>query len=1002
MTVAEDFYLIRTPLLPVNFSDQLGNLSPTLFQETIREIFSDPLLQEAIYIASPVLHQELLRWQGNVPKLSMGLYRYLLRMSSRCTPYGLFAGCATGLTGENTAVVLNEPGTHTQVCRLDMNYVAELTEAITNDTFIQAQLRYFPNNSLYASGDHYRYAAYVLKNKSRHYYLTAINRSTYVEEIFAKAEGGVTLSEIAAHITSNEISADEAIEFIHEMVQQQLLVSELSLAVTGPLFFDHLLQRLQELNHTASYTNLLSSLKKTLASSSGINKYQQVHALVQTILPDTTPKDLVQTDLHLSFSANSNSINKKILSDITEQVSALIALSPGNDLSTMRDFCNAFRERYEDQEVPLLQALDAESGIGYAGGQVGHAPLLDDLQFPPSSSEDTYKKGKLQAFQLEQLLSQPDEIVLTDADLLALKTGDLTHAPYSMALMGSILAGSAADVDAGNYLFDMNGCTGPSAANLLGRFCHGDALLYSKVQACLAAEEARQSEYIFAELVHLPEARTGNILQRPHLRAYEIVYLANSTAPLEHQVPLSDLMVSVQDNRPVLRSRRLNKIVIPRLSTAHNYKQGMPTYQFLCDLQAHGYCTQIGWHWMLPVTPAFLPRVRYKQIILSKRTWNLQQDKGFAHLDLPRHIVVKEGDNELLIDRENPHSLQLLTDMLRKKDKLTVEEFLSTEENCWVENNTGGRYVHELIIPVCNAQSTITNGVTQPALAQPTRRFDIGSEWLYAKIYCGPRNAEQLLKQTLRPLLHQLSGVTDQWFYIRYTDTSHHIRLRLHGQGDFWKTALEHLYTALSGLDIVQRIQTDTYEREIERYGLITESEALFYADSECVIQLTDLLDEEEGEDWRWLLALRGIDQLLNDFSFSLPERVALLSEMQQSFFKEAGGGIPLQQQLNDLYRKEMKRIAAVLNPSLDEEQGIEEAVALLNMRSEAIRPLPLDSMKPAMRSYIHMFVNRLLVSEHRQQELVLYHFLHKYYQSKLAISNKYLTLKTSLYEKEK
>jgi lantibiotic biosynthesis protein len=54
------------------------------------------------------------------------------------------------------------------------------------------------------------------------------------------------------------------------------------------------------------------------------------------------------------------------------------------------------------------------------------------------------------------------------------------------------------------------------------------------------------------------------------LREREIVYLGRSGAPADHQLPLTDLLVSVRDGRVVLRSRSLGREVVPRLTNAHN------------------------------------------------------------------------------------------------------------------------------------------------------------------------------------------------------------------------------------------------------------------------------------------------------------------------------------------------------------------------------------------------------------------------------------------------
>src|SRR5205807_7013034 len=104
-----------------------------------------------------------------------------------------------------------------------------------------------------------------------------------------------------------------------------------------------------------------------------------------------------------------------------------------------------------------------------------------------------------------------------------------------------------------------------------GRFCHAGDQLCQLVRAHLAAEEAVHPDRVFAEVVHLPEGRVGNILSRPVLRSYEIPYLGRSGAPPSRQLSLSDLLVSVQGERIVLRSRRLGREVIPRLTTAPNH-----------------------------------------------------------------------------------------------------------------------------------------------------------------------------------------------------------------------------------------------------------------------------------------------------------------------------------------------------------------------------------------------------------------------------------------------
>src|SRR6185312_15616780 len=103
--------------------------------------------------------------------------------------------------------------------------------------------------------------------------------------------------------------------------------------------------------------------------------------------------------------------------------------------------------------------------------------------------------------------------------------------PGSLAVLATLYARSTEAVAAGDFTIALHAISGPSGASLLGRFCHGDADLTALVKAHLRDEEAQRPDAIFAEVVHLPEGRVGNVLLRPLLRAHEIAWLGRSGAP---------------------------------------------------------------------------------------------------------------------------------------------------------------------------------------------------------------------------------------------------------------------------------------------------------------------------------------------------------------------------------------------------------------------------------------------------------------------------------------
>jgi thiopeptide-type bacteriocin biosynthesis protein len=172
------------------------------------------------------------------------------------------------------------------------------------------------------------------------------------------------------------------------------------------------------------------------------------------------------------------------------------------------------------------------------------------------------------------------------------------------------------------------------------------------------------------------------------------------------------------------------------------------------------------------------------------------------------------------------------------------------------------------------------------------RTFILGDEWLYFKVYTGYKTADTILTDTIYPLSQFFlkEKLIDRWFFIRYSDPQFHLRVRFHF------TKKENILPIINNLNItvqsyvnqnlVWKIQTDTYQREIERYGeeLIEHSEKLFHLGSEMICKTITLDSVIQDESQRWLLGLKMIDVLLTDFNYSLQEKRDLLNTLQDNY----------------------------------------------------------------------------------------------------------------------
>ena len=305
--------------------------------------------------------------------------------------------------------------------------------------------------------------------------------------------------------------------------------------------------------------------------------------------------------------------------------------------------------------------------------------------------------------------------------------------------------------------------------------------------------------------------------------------------------------MSVHDDRVVLRSRRLGREVIPRLTTAHNYVAGgVALYRFLCALQHQDTLSGLGWDWGPLAGAPFLPRVVSGRVVLSRARWNLDRSEvqrlgqlrspeDFAGVQewrgrrgLPRYAALADDDHELVVDFDNLLSLEALAHQLRGRQEATLVEMFPGPGELWV-SGPEGRFVHEIVVPFVKSGTSEETPTAAPppgiATGSVRRRFPPGSEWLYAKLYTGPATADDVLTRLAAPVVRSAlgSGAADSWFFIRYADPHGHLRLRLHGPPErLHHEVLPHLQKAADPfLDdgSVWRLQLDTYEREVERYG---------------------------------------------------------------------------------------------------------------------------------------------------------------------------------------
>jgi len=1062
-----NFFVVRTPLLPFEelerwseglrlpaTGDDPEALAEALAADRERqrrwleELLERPEIREALWVASPSLFDEGLPGWRKKPDSKSGLraeralVRYAVRMTTRPTPFGLFSGCTVGKLdpeGSASRIRLQPRDRYRRHTRFDMDYLFALAEDLAEDEKLRAELDYLPNSSLYRAAGRWRYAEGRLDDQLRTYHLVAVESSPYLDATLERAREGARLGDLAAALVADdpEVSRDEADEFLQEMVDAQLLIPDFAPRVTGGEAVEDLTEVLERATvgrkPAASLTRAAGVLDELDEAGLGNDpeRYRGVGQQLEEELPaEVEMARLFQVDMIKP--AAETVLSGPVLDELSRGVELLQRLQGVVQDEALDRFRREFSERYGDRtEVPLTEALDEETGIGFgaARGALAEAsPLLAGLPVAPPGEDPQTPWGARQRFLLTRLheaVARGDErIELSDEDLERLSVDEPAPLPGAFHVMGTVAARSEEDVARGDFRIFFRNAGGPSGARLLGRFCHADPELRRGTEEHLRQEEALVPDAVFAEIVHLPQGRIGNVLARPVMREWEIPFLGRPAVDAEHCIPVDDLRVSVLGPRIVLTSARLGREVIPRLTTAHNFvTRSLGIYRFLCTLQSQGLAGGLGWTWGPFEIAPFLPRVTHGKLVLARARWRipakeieeLEKKDGVERIGavrewrerrrLPRRVVLTEADNELWVDLENVLSLESFLDATKGRGDVMLSEVFPQPDELWAQGPEG-RFYHEVLVPC--VRTTPPRSALTPARPEAAAEGEVppGADWLYFKLYCGTATADGVLRQVVAPVARQAleSGAADRWFFIRYGDPGWHLRVRFHGEPKtLHDQVLPRLQAAAAALlddGRLWKVQIDTYQREVTRYGGphgIDLAERLFWADSEAVLGIVMLIEGDEGADARWRLAMVGVDRLFSILGLDLEAKVRVAERLRESFTKEFDASLTLKKQIGDRHRQERKALEELMAAAPDGDHPLAPGLRALEQGARLAAPAArelrrreqegrlISSIEDLATSFAHMHVNRLIRSEGRAHELVLYEFLYRYYNAQAA-----------------
>ncbi|OPB96598.1 thiopeptide-type bacteriocin biosynthesis protein [Elizabethkingia occulta] len=288
-------------------------------------------------------------------------------------------------------------------------------------------------------------------------------------------------------------------------------------------------------------------------------------------------------------------------------------------------------------------------------------------------------------------------------------------------------------------------------------------------------------------------------------------------------------------------------------------------------------------------------------------------------------------------------------------------------------------------------------------MSKKKRNFMIGSEWVYYKIYGNPEFINLLLVKYILPLTDKLAkdGISDMFFFIRYNDPDFHLRLRFLLKTDKIGELISSVYKLLDKETLrnkIHKVQLDTYQRELERYGeqTIDLVEELFYLDSIKNMKLLKLALDDDQQNW--LCALAVVDCYFNLSEITLSDRIVFIKRIITNLKAEYNIKSPeYTKVLLEGYNKNKNILRSFFLDKtskphfyykVENEYYIKQKKIIESIKLESHKNKDETKFSDMLGSIIHMSLNRFFVYDARFSEMVLYEYLLKIYNEKMNNKN--------------
>lgn len=1001
-------FMIRTPTFQKNkyfdFFDNdidLDNLKDRLFG-----ICSNPDFREAILVSSKTLYNTLIDFCNGkeIKKFDyfvQSIYKYLIRMSIRPTPFGLFSGVDFGEYTDEETSFLYDDNKFEKFARPDLEWIISIVKDLEDNYF--NYLAFKINDGIFIKGNRALLIHSTLKEDNNRIGEISVRATKPFMRTYELAKDCIEYDKLKYTLLEEYSNADEkTIEgFLKQLIEKEYLISNLRPPLTVLDQFDYIINELKKIKIQIPIISDLIDIKNEIDvyNKSLLGKGEEIYLdICKKMKNVSNVKNLLQVDTKLNL--KEKKINKKIISEINGLMDILFKLSMSieNPEPFLSRYKQEFVEKYgQDREISLLELLDNDTGIGapFNYERPSNNRLLD---IAITKSVNGNVRDYFSEKYLYAIKNKENSIVIKDNEVKELEIEEISYENIPDSLEVNIIVEAETSEDNKmNLKYHIGPNLGSTAAGKsFGRFSHmmDNPSDFFKSLNDEIKNLKNMDEYVTCEISYLPnEVRNANVTRNIHESNYEISLFTNGSKDNISRLKLDDIFIGIENNQFYAKSKTLNKKLLITMNNMLNSQVAPNAIRFLYDISLEGKKLWYDFPWNdVYKNFSYVPALKYKNFTICPETWRLnrinmkitkktefnkfkEMFKDYCiQYNVPKYVYLTFADNRILLNIENEECIKILF----HECKNTFEEIVLNAYECESSNivkNGDCDYACELVVPLIKVkkeeiiQTKFSKKLNNISSLSSDRIKDPFDEWIYLKLYGTSSNADDLIAYYISEYCNDLvkNNKIKKYFFMRYVDPEQHIRLRLNGE----ENKLLEIYPDLrKWLDTLKKegfmthFALDSYDREIERYGgldLIHIAEKVFYFDS--LVTENILAQKREGNITfsNELIGMISEIHYMESFGLKYEEQVAYLrSQVSQSDYR-------------DDFKKNRSEYMKLCN-SNENWKGLRETdsgsilLAILNIKNEIVQyygnkvreNLLLSTDLAILDSVIHLHFNRL------------------------------------------